>query len=197
MAIEDILKQIGEETESRAGEILGHAGEEAAAIEKQYDGRAGRLERKLGEQAKRKASEEEKRIIVGEQLELRKDVLTKKREILEELYEAAAARIRRLPDGDYLELMRSLIARRAISGREEIVVPSGQRELFGDDFLRSLNERFGSGARFTLSKEKGAFEWGVVLREQRRTVDLTLDVLLEQLKEKAEHRIAATLFAEK
>jgi len=197
MAIEDILRQIGEEMESHAGEILGRAGEKAAAIERQYDGKAGRLERELGEQAKRKSSEEEKRIIVGEQLDLRKAVLSKKREILEELYVEAAARIRRLPESDYLELMQSLIARRAISGREEIVAPSGQRKLFGDDFLRSLNERFGSGGRFTLSTEEGAFEWGVVLRERRRTVDLTLDVLLEQLKEKAEHRIAATLFAEK
>jgi V/A-type H+-transporting ATPase subunit E len=197
MAIDSILKRIDEETSTAVGKILEKARLEAEAIAGEYAGRVDRIRETLEDRARRKAAEEEKRIIVNEQLELRKAVLARKREILDELYRGAADRIRGLPEREYLDLLKTLILKRAVTGREVIVVPADQRGLFGEDFLASLNAAYGPEGHFTLSDEEGVFTWGVVLRQERRTIDLTLDVLLEQLKERVEHRIASTLFAEK
>ncbi|UCF06304.1 MAG: hypothetical protein JSV33_04550 [bacterium] len=197
MAIDSILKRIDEETGAAVGEILEKAKREAEEIAGEYATRVGRIKEALEGRAKRKASEEEKRIVVNEQLELRKTVLARKREILDELYSEAADRVRRLPEGEYLELLKTLILKRAVTGREAIVVPADQRGLFDEDFLASLNSAYRPEGHFTLSGEEGGFTWGVILRQERRTIDLTLDVLFEQLKERVEHRIASTLFAEK
>ena len=93
--------------------------------------------------------------------------------------------------------MKKMIIGSAISFEEEIIVPEDQREIFGKAFLDSLNKsaREKRGA-FSVSDEPGDFTWGVVLREGRRRVDLTLDVLIAQLRDRIEPDIAAVLFAD-
>ena len=194
MSIENILKRIDKETESSVREIQEKAEAEAARIKDEYSEKVGRLKEELKRKAKSRAAEEERRLVVSEQLELRKIILYKKREILGELYEEACGRVGSLPEGEYLELLRALILRNAISGKEEIIVPGGQKELFTPSFVGSLDEAFPGGGGFSLVKENGEFAWGVVLREERRVVDLTLGVLFEQLKENVEPEIAALLF---
>ena len=101
-----------------------------------------------------------------------------------------------LPEERYLALLKNLIVRRAVSGKEEIVVPKSQKKLFTQDFIDSLSSAFPGKGSFTVASENGDFTWGVVMREGRRVVDLTLRVLFEQLKEKVEPEIAALLFPE-
>ena len=194
MAIEDILKKIEEEAEAECERILAEARAEAEKIEKEYSRRAEELKKALFEKAEARAKEEEKRLLVSEQLALRKAILSKKGELLERVYSNAKERIKALPEKEYLEIISKLVLESAISGTEELVVPQSQRELFGESFLKSLNDRFGNGARFTISREKGEFDWGVILREKQREIDLTLDVIFAQIIEKIESRIAEVLF---
>lgn len=195
MAIEDILKRIEAEAEAEAGRILAEAEGEAARIREEYGKRAERLGAALEEEARKRAGEERRRLVVSEQLELRKGTLGRKRELLDELYRAAWERIRELPEERYLALMKSLVLERAVTGREEIVVPSGQRGLFTEGFVEELNAAR-PGAGFTLAGEPGSFDRGVILREGRRVVDLTLPVLFEQVRDRMEPGIAAILFPE-
>ena len=89
-----------------------------------------------------------------------------------------------------------MIRERAISGNEEIVVAEKQEKLFDGSFLERLNKDNKRGKGFSLAKDRGEFSWGVVLREGRRTVDLTLDVLMDQLRERIEPDIAPRLFSD-
>jgi V/A-type H+-transporting ATPase subunit E len=195
MSIENILKRIEEEAESTAQELLDKAKAEAAQIDDDYSEKAKELKEKLGARAKSGAAEEERRLVVSEQLELKKALLTKKREILAELYKEARSRIESLPEKEYLKLLKALILEKAISGREEIIIPSGQGDIISQDFLVSLNKDFPGGGGFSIAKEPGEFSWGVVLREGRRVVDLSLEVLFDQLKERIEPEIAEVLFS--
>jgi len=194
MAIEDILKKIEEETEAECEKILAEAKAEAEKISREYSERAENLKKTLFEKAEARAKEEEKRLIVNEQLALRKALLSKKGELLEKVYSSAKERIKALPEKEYLEVISRLVLTSAISGTEELVVPKSQRELFSESFLISLNDRFGDGAKFTISQEAGKFDWGVILREKQREIDLTLDVIFAQIIEKIEPRIAEVLF---
>ena len=124
-------------------------------------------------------------------------VLRKKREILERLYEEGKKKIIELPAEESGRILSDLILKKAISGREEIVISVSQEEIFSDRFIGELNDRFEGGGKFALSAERGEFSWGVVLREGRRVVDLSLEVIFDQLKEKIEPKIAAMLFEEK
>jgi V/A-type H+-transporting ATPase subunit E len=196
MSIENILERIREEAGSAAGELVARAEEEAERIRGSYEAEGADLKVKLEQRAEKKAVEEKRRLIVNEQLELRKQLLRKKREILDELYERAKGEMERLGEEDYLDLMKEMILRGAISGNEEIVVAKQQRNLYGDDFLDALNRENKLGKGFKLAKDSGDFPWGVVLREGARIVDLTLGVLVEQLRERIESEIAPMLFSD-
>jgi V/A-type H+-transporting ATPase subunit E len=194
MAIDDILGRIEEESRAAAAEIIEEARRRAAEIRAGNEAKAEELGRELLLRAEKRAGEEERRLVVSEGLELRKSLLAKKREILDALYRRARERIEEIPEAEYRELVKALILKRAISGREEIVVSAKHRKLFGGEFIGELNEAYPGTGGFALAGETGDFEWGVVLREGRRVVDLTLDVLFERLSERMEPAVAAVLF---
>lgn len=196
MPIEKIFERIDSEAGIAAGHILEAAKEKAAAMTADYNRQASELEKKLTAYAEKKGSEEEKHLLVSEQLEIRKALLWRKREILDRLYEEARKSILGLSPGESRSIIRKMITGGAVSGREEIVVSHNQTDLFSPEFVKELREGFGKGASFEVAVEKGTFDWGVVLREGRRVVDLSLDVVFKQVREKTEPRIAALLFGE-
>jgi vacuolar-type H+-ATPase subunit E/Vma4 len=196
MSIENILNRIREEAEASGAEVLRQAEERSAAIRAEHAKKAERLRAELEARARARAADEERRLVVAEELELRKAHLVRRREILEEVYAAARERIVRLAPNEYLDLVRSLIVRHALSGKEEVVVPAAQREIFTPAFIASLDAARGAGAAFTLAAEPGDFAWGVDLREGRRRVDLTLETVFEQLKARIEPAVAGALFPE-
>ena len=197
MSIENILKRIEEETEAAVSEVISEAESDAEKIRKEYSAEAAELKERLEALARARAEEERRRLLVNEELMLRKALLEKKWEILDALYSEAAKNIQSLDRDEYLELMRSMIIKRAISFEEKIIVPKEQKKIFGKEFLDSLN-RSGGGKKgsFSLSDEPGDFSWGVVLEEGRRRIDLTLEVLIAQLRDRIESDITAALFAD-
>jgi V/A-type H+-transporting ATPase subunit E len=196
MSIEKIYERIETQAAASADDIIGEAARQAARIRDEYAGRSAELGESLRAYAEKKAGEAGRRLIVSEQLELKKALLAKKREILARIYDDARKRIEGLGDEESAGIIREMILENAVSGREEIVVSGRQSSIFDGKFLDSLNSGFKGDGSFTLAQEKGSFPWGVVLREGRRVVDLSLDVVFEQLKEKVEPRIAALLFPE-
>ncbi|MBN1885765.1 MAG: V-type ATP synthase subunit E [Candidatus Krumholzibacteriota bacterium] len=196
MAIEHILKRIEEEAAAAVKERVAAAEREAERIGAEFAAGGERLAAELRARAGKRAAEEERRIVVGEQLELRKALLAKKREILEEIYAEAKSRLAELDGDDYLATVGGIIVERAVTGREEIVSAAAKRDLFTPAFLSSLNEAWPGGGDFRLAGDSGDFAWGVVLREGKRIVDLSLDVFFEQVRERVEPGIGAILFRE-
>ncbi len=194
MSIENIIKKIEQERKATVEEILGKAGEEAEAIKREYAREGEKLKEQLEDEARKKGEDEKKRIIVNEQLKMRKSMLSKKQQVLNSLYLEAREKIASLPGEEYLELVRGLILSRSSSGKEKIIIPRGQGDMFGQDFISSLNRDYQGDGKFSLAEQEGDFRWGVILREERRTVNLTLDVIFEQLKESIEPQVAGILF---
>ena len=194
MSIENILKKIEEEAGAAEAEIIRAAGIRAASVREDGERVGAKLREELEGRARAKASDEERRLVVGEELELRKASLERRREILGEVYAEALKRIEHLPPDEYLKLMSSFILKNAISGKEEIVVPAAQRSIFSESFVESLNRSRGAGAAFAVAETPGEFAWGVVLREGQRRVDLTLDVMFRQLAARVESAVAGVLF---
>lgn len=196
MSIENIIQRIEDETSAAVADILKKAEARAAEIAEEYSHEVDRRRSALMDTARLRAADEEKRLIVGEQLELGKSFLERKRSVLDDVCRMARSRIEALPANEYRELLRGLILRNAVTGREELVVPARQRELFTKEFMASLNEGRGGAAAFSVAETSEEFEWGVVLREGRRRTDLTLEVVFEQLRERIESAVAAVLFPE-
>jgi V/A-type H+-transporting ATPase subunit E len=194
MSIEKILNKIDEDSRAAVEAALARARDETAALSTRYVRRAEELEADLRARAGKKAAEEKRRLLVSEQLELRKAVLVRKREILSELYDEARKTIAAFSGEEYLSLIRTLVISMAVSGAEEIVPAAGQAALLSSDFLTKLNKEYPGGGRFTIAAEEGSFDWGVVLREDRRTVDLSLSTVFDQVMDRIEPEVSAILF---
>jgi V/A-type H+-transporting ATPase subunit E len=197
MSIEQILKKIDDDAAAAAGGIVEEARTEAGRIARQYEAAAKKLRAQLEELAGRKAAEEKRRLLVSEELELRKAALVAKRRILSELYDEAKRKIGALSGAEYLDLLASMVAARAATGREEIVPAAGQRGLLDKAFLGKVAGAFDGEAKFTVSDREGEFAWGVVLREGKRVVDLSLETVFEQVRERIEPEVSAILFPDK
>jgi len=194
MSIEKILSKIDEDSRAAVESALERAGKEASILSARYVRRAEELGDGLRSRAEKKAAEEKRRLLVSEQLELRKADLIRRREILSKLYDEARKAIAALSGEEYLSLIRALIVSRAISGSEEIVPAAGQTAKLSSDFLKKLNGEYPGGGSFTIAAEEGAFQWGVVLREGRRTIDLSLGTVFDQVMDRIEPEVAAILF---
>lgn len=194
MSIERILQKIDDDAANAARAVVEEARAEAAKILARYEAAAGQLRGELEAHAERKAAEEKRRLLVGEELELRKAALVGRHEILAGIYDEARSAIGGLAGGAYLDLLCSMIASHAVSGREEIVPAAGQRALLDAAFLKKVGAAFGGEARFTVAGEEGSFAWGVVLREGKRVVDLSLETVFEQVRERIEPEVSAVLF---
>ena len=194
MSIEKILNKIDEDSRAAVEAALVRAREETAALSARYTRRAKELEADLRARAGKKAAEEKRRLLVSEQLELRKATLVRKREILSELYGEARKTISGLSGEEYLSLIRALVISRAVSGAEEIVPAVGQAALLSSGFLKKLNKEYPGGGKFKIAAEEGSFDWGVVLREDRRVVDLSLSTVFDQVMDRIEPEVSAILF---
>jgi V/A-type H+-transporting ATPase subunit E len=194
MSIEKIISKIDEDSRAAVEAALEKARDDAGALASRYARRAEDLETQLRTRAEKKAAEEKRRLLVSEQLELRKADLVRKREILSQLYEEARKSIASLSGDDYLALIRALIISRAVSGAEEIVPANGQAGMLTSDFLGKLNKEYPGGGEFSVAKEEGDFDWGVVLKERRRTVDLSLETVFDQVMDRIEPEVAEILF---
>lgn len=195
MSIENILDKIEKETEAAVEEIIREAKEEAAKIGKEYQKKAEDLSDKLMKEAERRADEETRRLIVNERLELRKGLLEKKREVFDGFFEAAKKEIEGMAKDDYIAFIRRLIVDKAATGKEEIVVSSKQADIYPDDFADTLNSSFKGDSAFKISDQSDEFAWGVILREGKRVVDLSLDSLFKEISEDMEPEIAGLLFS--
>jgi len=197
MSIEKILEKIDREADSAVDEIMAEAESKVELIGKEYRKKEDELRERLKKESEQKAREESHRLVVSEQLDLRKSLLTAKRKILDEFFSEARKRVRSMPKEDTAGFIRKLILERAITGGEEIVPAAQQKDLFQDEFIEALNESFSGRGNFSLGEPSTDFSWGVILREGERTVDLSLEALFSQVIEESEPEVAALLFSEK
>ncbi len=197
MSIEKILEKIDREADSAVDEIISGAESEAELIGKEYRKKEKKLRERLNEESEKISREESRRLVVNEQLELRKSLLYSKRKILDDFFSEARKRVESMPEEDTVDFIEKLILNRAITGREDIVLAEEQKGLFPDNLIETLNESFSGGGSFSLGESSTDFSWGVILREGNRIVDLSLDALFSQVAEEVEPEVAALLFREK
>ena len=195
MPIDRILEKIDRDAETGASGVISGAEEEAAAIGHRYAEAASRLAESLEAEAERRAAEEKKKLLVSEELELRKKALEEKHRVLADVYAEARKRMEDLGEDDYLELLTRLVLARAATGSEEIVPAGGQRGL-ARRLAGRLEGEYPGGGRFSVAKEEGDFAWGIVLREGRRSVDLSLDSVFEEVVSRIEPEVSKALFPE-
>ena len=197
MAIEDIIRQIGDDAMAKSDGMLSGARAEAEVVIEKARKNAERFRAEAMRKAEEGAKEHARRIETLAGLELRKDILKEKKSLIAEAFEKAEDKIANPPCAEYLAFLKPIIIDAVESGSEEIVPSKKHRSMFTSAFLDELNSELGSpNGRLRLSEDSGDFSGGFILREGKKETNLTLKSLFGTERDRLEPEVAGTLFGE-
>lgn len=128
------------------------------------------------------------RIKLGE-LEVSKIILGAKQKCVSAVYDGVRDGIVKMPAAEYAKLMSRLIKEYVEDG-DEIIVGKSDKRLTAE-WVKDLSKS--TKKKLTLSKEKGDFEAGVVLRNSRYDRDFTVDEIVADLRERTVTDVAKKL----
>lgn len=121
-------------------------------------------------------------------------VLDAKNRVLDDIFRAAAERIRSLPDGEYQALMAEWLKAlpAEVGGVLRIGAQDGQR--FSPAFLDSVNAGRPAGGKFAGVETDSRIEGGFVVMGSDYTVNATVENKINELRESLAGDLAKELF---
>ena len=124
-------------------------------------------------------------------LEVRKIILCAKQELISDSFALARDQILNLPLEGYKQFLSALIQKYAEEG--DVVVLS-KRDLSRIKEADIEQMAKGKNIRLSLSTKAGDFDGGLVLSQKNCDKNLTIDTVLNSVREKTEGKVAAILF---
>jgi len=128
-------------------------------------------------------------------VEIRRNNLMVKREMVNEAFDIAYNSLCELKAADYAEIVTNMMLNAVESGTEEVVV--GNDAKIDQKLIDTINKKLSSEKRagqLTLSKDKGDFNGGFILRKDGIETNCTFIMLVNQIKPQIESEVANILF---
>jgi V/A-type H+-transporting ATPase subunit E len=186
MSVEGIQARIIEDATKEAKEIIDRAQAEARTIlaagkseaEEYYE----RQIKLLDEQYRR----EKERTILSKRLELRKKLLDARQHWMDTAFHDAYQGLVEQDDAKYKNLMIALIGKVSSRRDEEIIFGKKGSQKLLKEIVDGLNKK--TGGSFTLSKQRGNFPWGFILRKGSIETNMSIDSLFKYKRGDLEQR---------
>ncbi len=197
--LDKIKNRILDEARLEAQKLITEAEAKASSIREEQNEKADKLKLKLANEAKANADDYKKRLIAAAALDMRKDKLSAKRQMLDAAFKESMSSIRQMPFSEYSEAIRSMLMSLNIEGETEIIFSKEDKENFGDVFIEEMNAVFkaiGKDMRIKLSAENGQFKGGFILKGKGLEINNTLESLTKLVRDEAEPLAAKVLFAD-
>lgn len=192
MGIEGIIEKIKRDTDAEIEKLSAEMRTQLDALLKEAEDYKIKAESEARVKAELESRRQFEQTIAKKEAELRKKLLTVKREWIEKTFAKARERILEMPPDElrkhYLSMLVSFGEK---SG--EIVFGKKDDKVFDDIFLMMASEKIPE-SNFT--KKLGDFDHGFVLVSGKISYDARLSSIFEDLKEKMTDRIAIVLFGE-
>lgn len=199
MALQDIVKKILNEAEKEANTILNQYQIESDHILAEKKGEFEKREKQSKEKINQEAEEYYKRLIQIADLEMRKERLSVKQQLLMDLFQLVEDRILSLPKTDYLDFMGRKIMDNITTGKEEIIISEKDKERINQDFINKLNvelkEKLKEKGELKLSSEFAPLKGGFILRSGNIQLNCSIESMLKEVQERVESEMVQRLFS--
>ncbi len=196
MGAEEVVEKILAEAKAEAEKIKNLAEEKEAAEQAKLDEQL----REYGEQTEAlagQAGEDEKaHLLAAARMDVAKQLLAEKREILDEVFEQARRQLESLPDEQYRGLMAKLMLDVVETGDEEVVIGRNEGRINGE-LIGRVNQQLSSAGKgnLRLSERREDIGAGFILKRGKIKTNVSVDVLIAQAREALEIELAKKLFA--
>jgi V/A-type H+-transporting ATPase subunit E len=189
--VDKILSEAEQEGQKITDEAKQHVQSQKEDLNKQLDGYRAETA-KLAEEA---ANDKTERMLATARMEIRKELMASKSELLNSVFSRAKERINSLGDDDYKKLMCQLMQKAVETGDEKVVTGKNDNRI-DHGLIKEVNRNLGSGFKgnLGLSDEKAAIAGGFILKRGSVQINVSTDVLVDSVREDMEMEIAKELF---
>ena len=190
--VEKILSQAGAE----ADKILAEAKETGAEEEKQLAEQLSDYRDETRSLAETAAADKKLRMLAAARMDIRKELTAAKNAILDEVFAGAAKQISSLQEQEYQAFISSLMSKAVETGDEEVVIGKNESRI-DDSLIKQINGKLGSGFKggLHLAEDRADIEGGFILRRGNIQTNVSIEVMLAQVKEELETELGQELFS--
>ena len=190
--IEKIIGLIQSEGQAEIDTVLEKARADAAEITARYQDQSEAEAADLEFKNQKNAAEHEERLISVAQMESRKVVLQVKQEMIEKAYALALKKLCSMQEDEYIEVLKHLILKASVSGREEVIFSPRIREAIGKIAVEQVNQA--TGKNLVLSEETRLIPGGFILKDGNIEVNCAFDTLVRLERTETAGMVAKKLF---
>lgn len=196
MNAEQVVEKILSEAQGKADVVTSEAKDKAVAAQSDLDKTLGEFRQETAALAESAAKEHKEQMLASARMRIRKVSLAAKCDLLDEVFNKAIERIQGLSENEYLELIESLMVNAVETGNEEVVVGKNETRIT-DNFIKQVNRKLGTGFKgnLMLAKNRVDIPSGFILRRGKVQINVSIDVLINQVRENLEMELAEELFS--
>lgn len=195
--VEKIKEKILLDSEAKASSIAADAQKQAAEIIEKAKHRAAVRAEEIQKKAAAEAADKIKISSSMQELEMRKDMLATKQELIETVFKNALTALSSMDSSEYLAILQKLIISAVETGEEEIVLSKGDTGKMPVDFIDRVNEsleKVGKRGSLKLADTSSEIAGGFILRASGVEINYSFEALLRMYRDEIEPEVAAILF---
>lgn len=191
MSLEDIKKKIISDALKQKEEIIKLAEEKRNQIISNYVNKFKEYKEAQIEKTKSEGESLKKGIIIKNKLKSKNEILRKKREFLDEVYKEAMNRL--INSVEYKELFTKLVLKFSETHDEDIIV-SKNEEVLNKNWIEEINKKNNFNLKYFYSDSN--IKGGIIIRNGNSFINLSLDTMIDSIKENIEKDLATILFSD-
>jgi len=195
--VEKINQKILKDAQTQADEIIARAREEAKAFLEEEKKKADEKKNQVIAEAEAKAEEMKRRMLSTEALEVRKENLRAKQELLDEVFDKVIEALTNLPGDLYENLLMDMAVRAGMPGDSTLILSRNGREKLSKDFAGKLIKKLadkGIKANIKISDEDMDISGGFILKFGDMEINNTFDALVRSQRVQYEPQVVQILF---
>lgn len=197
MSLEAIVDKILKDAREQTSRIEGESRTKIQSIQSQCKETVRAFQKASRKRAEKLAEDQRRRLLSMAELDIRKEVLALKQEMIGTAFEKAISHLLEEDKERYSALLKKLILDADLEGDEELILNQKDRERIGDVLIRELNEAFsktGKKRELRLSRESRPIRGGVILRRGRKEVNCSVESIIYSKRDELEAKMARILF---
>ena len=197
MEAEQVVGKILSEARAEAEKIISQAKSKTDTEQAKLESELAKYNKQTEVLAAEAAQDKKERMLAMARMDVRKGLGAAKVALVDEVFEKAREKVRKLSDDEYRELMSALMLKAVETGDEEVVIGKDEKRI-DDKFIKQLNRQLGSGFKgnLRLSQERADISGGFILRRNNIQVNASIEVLVNSIREELESEVVKELFAE-
>jgi V/A-type H+-transporting ATPase subunit E len=197
MSVEKITEKILSDAREQAGRIEKEFADRIGQIHNRRDQQVEEIRSRAKEEARQRAQDRFQKDIATAELELRKEVLARKQELIRMAFDRARKEMMEMKGSARRDFLLQLLLQSVESGEEEVIVSSQDESLIDEKFLEQANkqlEKNGKTGRLRLSGDHRDLPGGFVLRRSKQETNCSFGALIHSVRQELEPDVAGRLF---